>query len=104
MKIGKITLDDEINRSIGDVISDGLSGVVIDELGTVIISGEFGTVVSRESVSAIIRIKGLVVQIDVSTDVDNNDGVNSGVVDRTQNSAAFSCFCNYLCLKQVVIY
>lgn len=77
MKIGKITLDDEINRSIGDVISDGLSGVVIDELGTVIISGEFGTVVSRESVSAIIRIKGLVVQIDVSTDVDNNDGVNS---------------------------
>lgn len=50
MKIGKITLDDEINRSIGDVISDGLSGVVIDELGTVIISGEFGTVVSRESV------------------------------------------------------
>ena len=54
MKIGKITLDDEINRSIGDVISDGLSGVVIDELGTVIISGEFGTVVSRESVSAII--------------------------------------------------
>ena len=61
MKIGKITLDDEINRSIGDVISDGLSGVVIDELGTVIISCEFGTVVSRESVSAIIRIKGLVV-------------------------------------------
>ena len=99
MKIGKITLDDEINRSIGDVISDGLSGVVIDELGTVIISGEFGTVVSRESVSAIIRIKGLVVQIDVSTDVDNNDGANSGVVDRTQNSAVFSCFCNHLRLK-----
>lgn len=99
MKIGKITLDDEINRSIGDVISDGLSGVVIDELGTVIISGEFGTVVSRESVSAIIRIKGLVVQIDVSTDVDNNDGVNSGVVDRIQNSAVFSYFCNCLCLK-----
>ncbi|WP_272226474.1 hypothetical protein [Bacteroides ovatus] len=54
MKIGKITLDDEINRSIGDVISHGFSSVVSDKLSTVIISGEFGTVVSRESVSAII--------------------------------------------------
>ena len=54
MKIGKITLDDEINRSIGDVISHGFSSVGRDKLSTVIISGEFGTVVSRESVSAII--------------------------------------------------
>lgn len=44
MKIGKITLDDEINRSISNIVSHGLSSVV-----------------SSESDSAIIRIKGPVV-------------------------------------------